>query len=99
MNNIYEAVIETPENDFTEDIFASNDDKQKIMDVINCVKDVRYGFIDKNTGEIHDDRDWIHNCDCLSKYYQTNFDPKITLKNKLGICLDSLFSLNVLNIQ
>ena len=57
-------------------------------DVISQVKDITYGFIDKNTGERHDDRDWIHNCKNLSDYYETNFDPEVTLKNKLGICLD-----------
>ena len=57
-------------------------------DVISQVKDITYGFIDKNTGERRDDRDWIHNCPNLSDYYETNFDPEVTLKNKLGICLD-----------
>lgn len=62
--------------------------KEKISDVLDQIKDIVYGFIDKNTGEIHDNRDWIHNCRNLNDYYEVERDPEKTLNNKLGICTD-----------
>lgn len=60
----------------------------KIADVLDEIKDIKYGFINKNDGSRILDRDWIHNTDDLDDYYEVNWDPNITLKNKLGICLD-----------
>ena len=60
----------------------------KIADVLDEIKDIKYGFINKNDGSRILDREWIHNTDDLDDYYDVNWDPTITLKNKLGICLD-----------
>ena len=60
----------------------------KIADVLDEIKDIKYGFINKNDGSRILDREWIHNTDDLNDYYEVNWDPNITLKNKLGICLD-----------
>lgn len=68
--------------------------KEKISDVLDQIKDIVYGFIDKNTGEIHDNRDWIHNCRNLSDYYEVERDPEKTLNNKLGICTDQCLAIN-----
>lgn len=67
-----------------------------IKDVYNEVKDIQYGFISKIDGSRIDDRDWIHNCENLSNYYELNTDPEITLKNKLGICLDQSLAIKYL---
>lgn len=64
-------------------------------DILEEINDIVYGFIDKNGRRI-DDREWIHSCDDLDNYYETNFDPEITLKNKLGICLDQSIAIKYL---
>ena len=60
----------------------------KIADVLDEIKDIKYGFVNKNDGTRILDREWIHNTDDLNDYYDVNWDPCVTLRNKLGICLD-----------
>lgn len=70
---------------FTVNIMCNDKD---INDVRDIVKDIVYGFISKKDGSRVDDREWIHGCDNLGDYYDYEFDPEKTLKNKLGLCLD-----------
>ena len=70
--------------------------EDKISDVLDEIKDIIYGFKDKNTGEIYDNREWIHNCKDLSRYYKVQTDPRITLKDKLGICTDQCLAIEYL---
>lgn len=70
-------------------------EKERIRDVLDIIKDIRYGFISKVDGKIITDRDWIQNCD-LDKYYEVNTDPLITLQNKLGICQDQAIAIKYL---
>lgn len=86
-----DAIYESEFSDDLTNLFGDSfeeDESKKISDILDQIKDIEYGFIDKNTGERRADREWIHACTNLGDYYQTNFDPEITLKNKLGICLD-----------
>ena len=71
-----------------ENAILVDDEREKIADVLNQIKDVVYGFISKKDGARIDNRDWIHNCPNLGDYYSVNRDPEVTLKNKLGICQD-----------
>ena len=72
--------------DFDNAIELENE-KDRIRDVIDIMKDVEYGFINQKTGEKITDRDWIHRHD-LDGIYKTNEDPRRTIKDKLGICKD-----------
>lgn len=92
------------ENEFADDLMTiygnkfnvQEEGKEDIQDVVDQVKDIVYGFIDKRNGNRIDDREWIHGCKDLGTYYDTNFDPRITLKNKLGICLDQSLAIQYL---
>ena len=65
-----------------------NAEEEKLKDLIDQMKDIRYGFKDKYTGKVYDNREWIHNCKDLGRYYEVQTDPRITLRDKLGICTD-----------
>lgn len=65
-------------------------------DVISQVKDIVYGFINKKTGERVDDREFIHNHPNIRDIYHTNTDPCVTLRNKLGICMDQSLAIKYL---
>lgn len=81
----YTSLFEDSIPVFTVNIMSDDPD---ISDVKDIVKDIVYGFISKKDGKRIDDREWIHGCDNLSDYYDYEFDPEKTLKNKLGLCLD-----------
>jgi len=69
-------------------IFGTSDFRYKIDDVLKELYPIVYGFISVKDGSRIDDRDYIHNCNCLNDIYRVNYDPTVTLKNKLGICTD-----------
>ena len=84
-----ENIRESELSDDLSAIYGPNSTEiQKISDVLNNIKDIKYGFIDKTNNNIIDNRDEIHSMTDLSDHYETNFNPEITLKDKLGICLD-----------
>lgn len=70
--------------------------EKKIKELLDQIKDIRYGFKDKYTGEIYDNREWIHNCKDLGRYYDVQKDPRITLRDKLGICTDQCLAIEYL---
>lgn len=81
------------------DLFSTVDidtEKERISNILDQVKDIKYGFLDKNTGERYDDREWIHNCPNIGKYYKVQEDPEVTLNSKLGICIDQCIALKYL---
>lgn len=65
-----------------------NNEPDRISDVTDQIKDIKYGFKSKVDGKDILDRDWIHNCKNLDKYYDVQTDPEKTLNDKLGICQD-----------
>lgn len=74
-------------------------EEEKIKDLIDEIKDIRYGFKDKYNGKVYDNREWIHNCKDLGRYYEVQKDPRITLKDKLGICTDQCLAIDYLMKQ
>ena len=69
---------------------------KKLKDLLDEIKDIKYGFKDKINGKVYDNREWIHNCKDLSRYYEVQKDPRITLKDKLGICTDQCIAIEYL---
>ncbi len=69
---------------------------ERIKDVIDQIKDIKYGFFSKIDGKRIDDREWIHNCSDLDKYYKVEKDPIKTISNKLGICQDQAIAIKYL---
>lgn len=68
----------------------------EISDIIDIIKDIEYGFINKQTKERITDRDWIHSCDNLSDYYDVQYNPEVTINEKLGICTDQCIAIKYL---
>jgi len=71
-------------------------EREIIKDIIDVTKDITYGFISKLDNSRIDDRDWIHGCNELKKYYDVELDPEKTLERKLGICTDQSIVLRYL---
>ena len=79
------------ESEFSDDlhsIYGNSPEIENIKDVLNDIKDIRYGFISKKDGSEILDRDWIHGCRNLGEYYSPETDPTKTIERKLGICQD-----------
>lgn len=72
------------------------EEEEKIKDLIDEIKDIHYGFKDKITGKVYDNREWIHNCRDLGRYYEVQNDPRKTLEDKLGICTDQCLAIEYL---
>jgi phosphoesterase RecJ-like protein len=103
----YDALLESKkknlvlrESEFSDDLTAiygnPNNETSRISKVLNDIKDITYGFISTQDGSRIDNRDWIHHCHNIYDYYQLNWDPEITLKNKLGICMDQSLAVKYL---
>ncbi len=60
---------------------------KRIPDVASVMDGISYGFIGKD-GKIYDDREWIHSCPNLSRYYSYEYDPEKTIERKMGLCFD-----------
>lgn len=90
LDSLFEDLIS--ESEFSEDLgnlFSDFDDEKiKIKKVIDEMKPIEYGFVSKKDGARITDRNFIHNCPNLSEYYEVQTNPEITLKEKLGICID-----------
>ena len=69
---------------------------ERIKDVIDQIKYIKYGFFSKIDGKRIDDRELIHNCSDLDKYYKVEKDPIKTISNKLGICQDQAIAIKYL---
>ena len=83
------------ESEFSDDlkaIYGDSEEVSKIPLVLNTLKNIRYGFINKQTGEPILDRDFIHNCRNLRDIYDVEKDPEKTIERKLGICTDQSYA-------
>ncbi len=83
--NLFEDI--NSENEIN-NVFGTSEFRYKINDVLSELYPIVYGFISIKDGSRIDDREFIHNCDHLSDIYKVNYDPTVTLQNKLGICTD-----------
>lgn len=84
-----------------ESIFGNSEFAEKISDVIKQVEGITYGFISTKDGSRIDNREFIHSCTGpeLQAIYTTNWDPRITIKNQLGICVDQCLAIKYLMEQ
>lgn len=60
---------------------------KRIPDVAAVMDGISYGFIGKD-GKTYDDREWIHTCPDLGRYYSYEYDPEKTIARKMGLCFD-----------